>query len=153
MVILAFLQNQWFKDPEKVRALFARRPDLRNDMIRRYLFMGCHTGKQLRKAFGEALCDRIIWEEVSLQIGGHSASKFPADLKHMTEAIVRTQPDIILAFGRIASDAIAELNGGKCPIPCTHIFFAPHPAARNNPMAELVNMAQRVRAELGKVAR
>lgn len=40
MKILAVLQNQWFKNPERVKAMIARRPDLRRDYIARFLFAG-----------------------------------------------------------------------------------------------------------------
>lgn len=32
MRIVAFLQNQWFKDPENIKAMFAEHPELRNGL-------------------------------------------------------------------------------------------------------------------------
>lgn len=63
MTIVVILQNQWFKDPEGIRAMFAEHPERRERYIEAFLFMGCLTGKRLRSAFGDELCDEIIWEE------------------------------------------------------------------------------------------
>lgn len=40
MRIVAFLQNQWFKDPEGVKAMFAQHPERRERYISAFLFMG-----------------------------------------------------------------------------------------------------------------
>lgn len=122
--ILAFLQNQYFHDPDKVRGIFERRPDLRNDLIARFLFMGGRTGKRILAAFGDDLCKRIIWEEASPEIGGHASSVFKADLDHMKRAIETHRPVVIVCFGQIAGDAVKLLK------PETATLFAPHPAAR-----------------------
>lgn len=138
MRILAFLQNQWFKDPDRVRAMYEERPDLRNTYIRYFLFMGCLTGRRLSTALGDEICqEHIIWEEVSPEIGGHSASKFPADLKHIESAILKHQPDIILAFGKIAYDAVGLSVLPKVRGKTMTVIYGPHPAARNNPMPRL----------------
>lgn len=130
MTILAFLQNMWFKNPEAAKDVFARHPERRNQLIGTYLFMGCLTGQRLEAAFGD-LCDTIIWEEVSPEIGGRSSAIFPADHKHMQEAIAYHKPDVILAFGKLASDALVELG---CTIP---VIKALHPAARNGAQESL----------------
>jgi hypothetical protein len=130
MKILAFLQNMYFKDPERVGEMFNRHPDRRNYLIASYLFMGCLTGKRLEQVFG-SLCDSIIWEEVSRKIGGHSASVFPADLEHINASIAQHKPEIILAFGAVAKSAIEKIN------PQVEVIYSCHPAARKNAVAEL----------------
>src|SRR3954470_24274441 len=135
MTILAFLQNMWFKDPERARGVFERNPDRRNQLIATYLFMGCTTGKRLLAAFGEKLCDEIIWEECSLEIGGRSGSLFPADVAHMRAAIETHKPDVILGFGAVARDALAFIAPGNRTI------IAPHPAARGNQTLEALKEA------------
>lgn len=139
MKILAILQNQWFKDPEKTEAMYARRPDLRNYYIGKFLFMGCKTGKVLQQAFGEELCDRIIWEEASPKIAGISSGVFPADLDHIKSAIEKHKPDVIVCFGNIAGDGVGQL---RISIP---VLNAPHPAARNNPIPALMTVAEKLR--------
>lgn len=140
MKILAILQNQWFKNPEKVKQIYARNPELRNDLIKRFLFMGCLTGKRLRTAFGD-LCDTIIWEEASGEIGGYSASKFVPDPEHVKRAIETHKPDVILCFGEVAKTAVRSVccdTGARHPA----VMFAPHPAARQDPMPKLREIAK-----------
>jgi hypothetical protein len=103
------LQNQWFREPEQVQAIYDRYPDQRNNLIAKFLFMECLTGQRLRQAFGE-LCDGIIWEEASPTVGGFAGSKFPADLEHLAGAIEKHRPDLILCFGKIAADGLKPLN-------------------------------------------
>jgi hypothetical protein len=137
MKILAILQNQWFKDPEAVQAIYDRHPDRRNDLNSRYLFMGCLTGRRLQQALGD-LCDSIIWEEASPKVGGFSASKFPADPKHIASAIEKHKPDLVLCFGKIAADGVKALNL-SLPVLC-----GPHSAARQNPMPALKEIARKI---------
>lgn len=143
--ILAFLQNQWFKDPEGVKAMMEEHPDRRERYIKAFLFMGCLTGKRLRSALGEELCDSIVWEEISPEIGGHSASKFPPDLPHIRKVIEKHSPDIVLAFGALAKDGVRFVC---CDTDVKHpcVMFAPHPAARGNPMPELKALGETLRA-------
>lgn len=151
MKILAFLQNQWFKDPVRVKAMYDERPNHRNDYIRYFLFMGCLTGRRLSTAFGDELCqEHIIWEEVSPAIGGHSASKFPADIKHIRKAIYSHAPNIILAFGKSATDALELVRAqGGMDRPPIQLICGPHPAARNNPMPRLHEIGQELRNYIG----
>lgn len=133
MTILAFLQNQWFKNPDKAREVYARNPHLRNQLIKRFLFAGCLTGRRLQEALSD-LCDTIIWEETSKEVGGYSASKFAADLDHMHDAIITHKPDVVLCFGKVAHDAMRKLQDKE---PVTTVIYAPHPAARQDPMPRL----------------
>lgn len=129
--ILAFLQNQWFRDPARVQAMYDRNPSARNDYIKTFLFMGCTTGKRLEAALGVDLCQRIVWEEASPKVGGVSGSSFAADIPHIENSIKNHAPDLIICFGKISGDAIKRLS---LPAP---VLYAPHPASRNNPAAEL----------------
>jgi hypothetical protein len=133
MKILAFLQNQWFKNPARVKEMYERHPDLRNQYIARFLFMGCLTGRRLQSALGTELCEQIIWEETSKEIGGFSASVFPADHDHIRNAIETHLPDVVLCFGKIAGDGVRAVC---CELKVRHpaVMFAPHPAARDNPV-------------------
>lgn len=62
--IVAFLQNQWFRDPERVKQIIQRMVDrydekdpqeIREFYIAAYLFMGCLTGKRLQASCGDCL--------------------------------------------------------------------------------------------------
>lgn len=159
MIILAFLQNQWFENPELTRRMYAEHPERRNRYIQAFLFMGCLSGRRLKEALGQDLCGQIIWEEASPQIAGHSAAAFPPDPKHIAQAIENFKPDIILAFGRIASDGLEEairklsnvgdnfVNGWPEHVPFT-IIKGPHPASRG---LELPAQLRKVKQELDGV--
>jgi len=126
--IVAFLQNQWFREPDRASKILAlyenRKPEEgREQFIRDFLFFGCLTGKRLRAAFGEELCGEIVWEEVSPKLGGKASSVFPADRQHIRRVIAKHQPGLVIAFGKVAADGIGDL----VDVP---ILYAPHPAAR-----------------------
>lgn len=120
MKIVAFLQNQWFKDPEWAKQMLQRYP--RHRFLHCTLFMGCKTGQNLRIAFGD-LCEEIYWEEVSREIGGHSSSAFPPDLEHISAVLDQQRPDVVLAFGKIATKGVKACWQGR-------MIEYPHPAAR-----------------------
>lgn len=67
MIVLAFLQNQWFHRPERMEELLQGRhyKGDRELFIRTFLFFRCTTGKRLQRAFGEDWCGKIVWDEVS----------------------------------------------------------------------------------------
>lgn len=124
MKILAFLQNQWFKDPARVKQIYDARPMRRRDLNRAFLFAGCLTGRRLKAAFGDDLCRQIVWEEISLEVGSKSHHAFLPDHEHIKKAIEEIKPDYIIAFGSIARMALAS----HCPTLAQ--MNCPHPAAR-----------------------
>jgi hypothetical protein len=150
--ILAFMQNQWFRDPDKVRSMLEREQDpvrrerLRRSLIKYALFAGCKSGRVLRKHFGD-LCDEIHWEEASPQIGGRASDAFPPDLVHMAAVIAGLKPDLIITFGKVAAEGLAQLGEITAAI-----VAAPHPAARHPTAgAELTAAAVRLRLKLEAV--
>lgn len=144
MKIVAFLQNQWFKDPEGIKAMMEGHPERRERYISAFLFMGCLTGKRLQSAFGEDLCDAIVWEEASPEVGGHSRSLFAADRQHMMSVIHKHKPTVILSFGKIASEGVKSLPiFGEFDLNIA-VIYGPHPAARNGAIEGL----QQMRTEL-----
>lgn len=144
--VLCILQNQWFKDPEAVKKIFDRWPHKRNYLIASYLFMGCLTGRRLRSAFGEELCDEIIWEEASPQVGGVSSSRFPADPKHIADAIIKHQPSIVIALGSIASSGVMAAMSRIVQDERFQfqLITGPHPAARQDPIPRLREIAEEI---------
>jgi hypothetical protein len=125
MTVLAFLQNQWVRDPERVRALIERYGEsYRRRLIPYALFAGCLTGRRLQAAFGPVLCSRITWEEASPVVTGSPRECPPADPAHIRAALERHQPGIVLAFGKIAAEGVRPLWTGN-------LIVAPHPAARD----------------------
>lgn len=138
--IVAFLQNQWFKNPERMEKMYEswkiKLPETyRERWIRTWLFYSCLTGKRLKEAFGEDLCNKIIWDEVSSKIGGDSSSCFNPDPLHIKWVIQKHNPSVVLVFGNVAQRGVSysldphEQAGLK-------FLYAPHPAARGKGIKE-----------------
>lgn len=148
MKILAILQNMWFKDPARMEKMF-HGPGFNGDrqkFIRTWLFWSCLTGKRLKAAFGEDLCDEILWEEASPQIGAVSSAAFPADAHHIAEAIRIHKPELVLTFGKIAREGVALALPRLGNLRYVKVFNAPHPAARHATVcAELRAIAEQVK--------
>jgi hypothetical protein len=123
MTIVAFLQNQWFKNPESIRAMYERNPERREKLNKLFLFAGCLTGKRLRAAFGD-LCNEIIWENASREIGGKSSANFKPDPAHIKAVLDKHKPDLILLFGKNATHGVTQHWSGP------KIIY-PHPANRS----------------------
>ena len=124
--VLAFMQNQWVRDPEQLRRILARHDeDFRRRMIHKLLFAGCLTGRRIRAAFGDDLCRSIVWEEASREITGASNGCPDADVEHMQAAFDQVKPDIVLTFGRLAERGFMGVRGEYVWIK------APHPASRD----------------------
>jgi len=128
--ILAFLQNQWFYNAGQVEPMYRRREDQTIDqwwdrrarLNKAYLFYSCLTGRRLKAAFGEELCDRIIWENVSPRIASQASECFGVDQIHVDAVMAHFKPDVVLLFGKVANSCIA---------PAPHVLSGPHPAARH----------------------
>lgn len=152
-MVLALMQNQWFKDPERIRKLYERSPSPRHLLIQRFLFAGCLSGKRLQTAFGTDLCRRIIWEEASPEIGGHSSSRFKPDAEHIANALRKHRPNVVVLFGAVARQgfAQADLNlrfAGEKDICPRRIVKTCHPAARGT---ETFRELDRAANELRKI--
>jgi hypothetical protein len=126
-VVVAFMQNMWVRDPEKVKASIERmhwmkRDEYRLRLIHYSLFAGCVSGRRLKAAFGE-MCDAIIWEEASPEIAGDPKTICLPVPRHIQCALEHHNPDIVITFGKLAGDAVAKLWPAKLIRVC-------HPAAR-----------------------
>src|SRR4051812_46598313 len=108
--IVAFMQNMWVRDPERVKQFIAAHPEptrerYRRLLIARLLFMGCLTGRRLQAAFGD-VCDSIVWEESTREIAGDPKTIFPPDLIHIRQVLAECEPSVVLTFGKIAWNAV-----------------------------------------------
>ena len=151
--VLAILQNQWFKNPDSARRIYASHEGDRERSAKfraSALFMGCLTGRRIRDAFGEDMRHIVAYEEASPEIGGCSSAAFPADVRHIADAIEFWRPEIVIAFGKIAGDGVLQsmkIITGECQF---YFRCAPHPAARHATVAsELKAAATDVRSRLG----
>lgn len=142
MKVVAILQNQYFNNPEKMRRMFEANPERREWLIGATLFMGCTTGKRLYTVFGRQWRLDIVWEEASREIGGKSNSCFPADPEHIKAVLAKHKPDVVLAFGKIACDAMKGLSA-HVPKRCK-LITGPHPAARHATVMEELREVRRL---------
>lgn len=147
--VVCFLQNQWVKNPQKLKQIFERNPERREALIEAFLFMGCRTGKVLKATFGQQLCRRIIWEESSRHIAGSPDDVFPPDPHHMFDVIIKHRPRIIIALGAIAAkglDKVVEMDKFENhPEPLSFdLFTGPHPTSRRNPVPRLVDIREKI---------
>jgi hypothetical protein len=134
--VIAFLQNMWVRDPDKVRKMIERDTtgELRGRIIEYALFAGCLTGRRLKAALGEEWCERIIWEEASPVITGEAKTAPPPDPTHIHYSLLKHQPDLVICLSQPAEPVIRKLC--EC-----WIIVGPHPAARQaTVVAQLQNL-------------
>ena len=138
-IIVAFLQNLWVKDPQRIQKILDGHDDkFRRALLKRLLFAGGLTGKRLRSAFGN-LCEQIIWDEASREIAGVSSGICQPDLAHIKNVLDTYKPNVVVVFGNIARDAVVPLWSGE-------LICLPHPAARQaDVMDRLRQGAERLR--------
>lgn len=134
MTIVAFLQNMWVRNPERMKQAFERDGEtLRRRMIEYSLFAGCITGRRLKSAFGN-LCDEIIWEETTREIADNPRTIFPSQPEHIKSVLKEFNPDVVITFGKIAEAALKPLWVGV-------LICCPHPAARQFDVMEKLKLA------------
>jgi hypothetical protein len=130
-----------------VKQTYAAYPNQRERITAMLLFgFGNYTGRRVRQAFGDDLCDRIVWENASPEIGGRSDSVFPPDPQHIRAVLHKHNPDLVITFGKVAFDGLNEAMS----LPGDGILFAyihtVHPAARGADIPQrLAEAAARVR--------
>lgn len=124
VTILGLLQNQWAYNPKRVReGLDRATPENRHKLIR-YMLAGSRSGRRLKEALGTWF-DEIVWDNASPVITSRPSGTPPGDAEHVRNVIARVQPEIILAFGRIAYDTVLAAGWKRT------LIRGPHPAARN----------------------
>lgn len=122
--VLGLLQNLWVRDPERAREILARHDlDFRAHFLGKLLFMGSLSGKRIRAAFGDELARSIIWEEASLEISSAPSARPLADREHVRSVLAHHRPEVVVAFGIIAHEAVRGLFRGP-------VILSAHPAAR-----------------------
>ena len=126
MKIVTFLQNQWVRDPARLKRLITN-PRERELYNRFLLFRGCHTGRVLQQCWGEELCDHVIWENASPEIGNKASAKFPPDLAHMKDVLDWHQPGIVVGLSAPVHPILWQWRDAGAP---WVVFVGPHPANR-----------------------
>jgi hypothetical protein len=123
MKIVAFLQNMWVRNPEAARRILRRSPEVRERLIAYALFAGCLTGRRLKAALGEDLCQSIVWEEASRVISDNPKDYHAPDAEHIKAVLAKHRPEVVLCFSRGAEKVIRQLCSCR-------MISAPHPATR-----------------------
>ena len=158
-VVVAFLQNLWFRNPERMKLIYDKyiareEPGKgRQRFIRDFLFFGCLTGKRLDAAFEPVFGDqwrrRIVWEESHQQWGGESSACFEYDADHMRQVMLDHKPDVVMLFGKVA---LGGWKAGKLETATDRrlvIIEGPHPAARGADVPiQLRHMAYVLQSEM-----
>jgi len=148
--IVAFMQNMWVREPSRVHRLIGRLPEaerepFRLELIRRFLFAGCVSGRRLKAAFGEEICRSVVWEESTREIAGDPKTIFPAQPEHIQAVLAQWQPRVVICFGRIAANAVYPLLGKDMAF-----VQSPHPAARQ---PDVIDKLKKAAADLQAVLR
>jgi hypothetical protein len=144
MKIVAFLQNMWVRNPERVRKMIAEDDtgELRERLIVFALFRGCLTGRRLKNVFGEDLCNEIVWEEASPVIDDNPKRYHVPVPDHIRAVLAKHQPDTVLCFTLAGSKIVGEI----CASLKIRFISAPHPAARQpDTIARLKSALEEVR--------
>ncbi len=142
-LVLAFLQNMWVKDPQGTQEFLEKHPELRERMIRTFLFMGCLTGRRIKNCFADVL-DHITFEEASLDIAGDSRTICFPNHEHIRFSLEKYRPKVVLTFGKVATEAVRSeylmwTQFGR--IKGQHFISCPHPAARQIDTVTKLNVA------------
>lgn len=115
-----------------------------NPQVWRKELWSSRTGIRLQEAlpteiFAVAVCN------ASPALANSPDGIFPADLAHLRRVLKRTKPDLILACGKVAQEAVAEVSPA---VPVVAMF---HPAYRllsNKKTAEIRSQLVRLAVEV-----
>lgn len=155
MVIVAFLQNMWLRDPARYQRHLARwvkdgaekAEQFRLKTQARALFAGCLTGRRLRAALGDDLCQEIVWEEASPVVADNPKDYHPPCHDHIKRVLARHKPTVVVSFTKAGESVIRWL----CPCP---VLSAPHPAARQaDVLARLLAVGDKLQLLVRNAAR
>lgn len=138
-MIVAFLQNPYFKAGTSDTIIMRYRDD---QNFHRRILAHSNTGRRLQMAFGD-MYDKIHWDNANWRHTTVAAGKRPPDPEHIDRVLTLKQPDVVIAFGRVAEGAVATLVAkfGIKLVSCTH------PSAFGNTMQVLNDFARLIRKE------
>lgn len=101
------------------------------------------TGKRLIAAFGD-MYNKIHWDNANWRHTSVVNGRVPADLEHINRVLVLTQPDLVLAFGKVAKEALDSM---LVAYPTIELIACPHPTAFGNTTGNLTKLGEKIRAE------
>ena len=122
MKIVALLQNMWVL-PRSLQTVAQHPPvsDQRERLIHYALFAGCLTGRRLKAALGEELCEAIVWQEANPTVATDAKKYFPPDREHLRAVLAKHQPDVVVCFTKAGEATIREVMPPEIKfVPCVH---------------------------------
>jgi len=136
MKIVAFMQNPWFPPGTQKRHVELYNTD---QDFHRTLLANTMSGKRLKQAF-KSMFDQIYWDNVAPAAAEEACGKTDVDIEWVEKVIAQQRPDLILTFGTLAKDALAE---AIVPTAC-RVMSCHHPNARFRTQADLDTFAGEV---------
>ncbi len=106
MRVLGLLQNTWARDSNRVEKLMARFG--RKAFVTR-LLMGSLSGKRIKQCLPDWY-QRIVYENSSPRVMSHSEACPTVDLSHVRHVVADVKPNVIVAFGSVAENALRRLH-------------------------------------------
>jgi len=124
--ILVVLQNAYSPSAR-------RRAELQDPEALQEGIWGSYTGSRLQQMLPENCEVRVV--NSTPEIGTHSDSVLKPDLDYLWQEIDAYDPDLILACGRVAQEAVAKVFG---------LVNAPHPASRRLSKKEIAKIRRKL---------
>lgn len=107
MKILGMLQNMWVRDPAAAQRIIDHHgPRARRRMIAAWM-PKTPSGRALRRAFGPTF-EQIVFDNVASEVASRSDAAPPVDHLHIRRLLDQFEPDVVLAFGRRAVEALRK---------------------------------------------
>lgn len=142
MRVLGLLQNTWAYDSNRVEKLMARFG--RKALVTR-LLMGSLSGKRIKQCLPDWY-QHIIYENSSPRVMSHSGACPTVDLPHVRCVVANVKPNVIVAFGDVAGNALHRLRWHDgCGI------VTRHPVAREADVTERLREVNELLNELNKL--
>ena len=117
MKVLGLLQNAWFKPdtPREVAMAYAR-----DDDVRRRILARSKTGNKLIRLMGQDVFNHIVWNNTTAEWASEARGRRAIDMEHVVAVIDQVWPDVIIAFGNQARDAVVATSYAGDVILCKH---------------------------------
>lgn len=135
--IVGFMQNPWFPDgtPQEHIRMYRY-----NQEFHKKILVNSMSGQRLKQAFGDEMFERIWWDNVAPEAATEAKGKTDVDMQHVEAIIKIRDPQLILTFGKMATDAIKQSIGAIR----RKVMECHHPNARYKTQSELDAFAVQV---------
>ncbi len=138
-MVVAFLQNPWFRPNEHPRTVLLYRESA---TYRRMVLGLSATGRALERSLGSELFASVWWDNANPLHGETRRAQFPPDVAHMQTVLDLIRPRVVLLLGRQAQDGFARVKY-RCAAVC-----GKHPMAMGSSRAHLAHVADNLRTLL-----